>query len=102
MTNPFSKLPGLTFRSSSFQVALVSDLVHFQVDLLKFQDDLVLQIIYEFFLRFVESPEFDANVAKTFLTKRFINRVRTSSAFTIDFESSLTHSLSFTDARSLR
>jgi len=24
---------------------------------------------------FVESPEFDANVAKTYLTKRFINRV---------------------------
>lgn len=42
-----------------------------------------VQIIYEFFLRFVESPEFDANVAKAYLTKKFINRVRPYSSIAL-------------------
>jgi serine/threonine-protein phosphatase 2A regulatory subunit B' len=31
-----------------------------------------LQIVYEFFLRFVESPEFNANVAKKYIDHNFI------------------------------
>eukprot|EP01128_Nolandella_sp_AFSM9_P004687 TRINITY_DN2142_c0_g1_i1.p1 TRINITY_DN2142_c0_g1~~TRINITY_DN2142_c0_g1_i1.p1 ORF type:complete len:638 (+),score=168.28 TRINITY_DN2142_c0_g1_i1:38-1915(+) len=34
-----------------------------------------VQIIYEFFLRFVESPEFDSNVAKSYLTRKFVNNM---------------------------
>jgi serine/threonine-protein phosphatase 2A regulatory subunit B' len=34
-----------------------------------------LQVIYEFFLRFVESPEFNANVAKKYIDHNFILQV---------------------------
>ena len=35
-----------------------------------------LQIVYEFFLRFIESQDFNTNVAKKFIDHRFILQVR--------------------------
>ena len=35
-----------------------------------------LQIVYEFFLRFVESPDFNTNVAKKFIDQHFVLQVR--------------------------
>lgn len=34
-----------------------------------------IQIVYEFFLRFIESPQFDAQVAKQFLGRKFIQQM---------------------------
>ena len=34
-----------------------------------------LQIVYEFFLRFVESPDFNTNVAKKFIDQHFVLQV---------------------------
>lgn len=34
-----------------------------------------LQLVYEFFLRFVESPDFNAQVAKRYIDQRFILQV---------------------------
>lgn len=36
-----------------------------------------IQIVYEFFLRFVESPEFNAGIAKQVITHGFISQVFT-------------------------
>lgn len=35
-----------------------------------------LQLVYEFFLRFLESPDFQPNVAKKFIEQKFIMQVR--------------------------
>lgn len=35
-----------------------------------------LQIVYEFFLRFVESPDFNTNIAKRFIDQQFVLQVR--------------------------
>ena len=35
-----------------------------------------LQIVYEYFLRFIESPDFNTNVAKKYIDQRFILSVR--------------------------
>lgn len=37
-----------------------------------------LQIVYEFFLRFIESPDFNTNMAKKFIDHHFILQVRYS------------------------
>lgn len=34
-----------------------------------------LQIVYEFFLRFVESPDFNTNIAKKFIDQHFVLQV---------------------------
>lgn len=39
-----------------------------------------LQIVYEFFLRFVESPDFNTNVAKRFIDQQFVLQVRSARA----------------------
>ena len=38
-----------------------------------------LQIVYEFFLRFVESPDFNTNIAKRYIDQQFVLQVRASS-----------------------
>ena len=35
-----------------------------------------LQMVYEFFLRFLESPDFQANVAKRHIDQKFVLQVR--------------------------
>ena len=35
-----------------------------------------LQIVYEFFLRFIESPDFNVNIAKKYIDQKFILEVR--------------------------
>jgi hypothetical protein len=35
-----------------------------------------LQLVYEFFLRFVESPDFDVSKAKTYIDEHFVSQVR--------------------------
>jgi len=35
-----------------------------------------LQVVYELFLRFIESPDFNANTAKKYIDQRFIISVR--------------------------
>lgn len=35
-----------------------------------------LQIVYEFFLRFVESPDFNTNIAKRYIDQHFVLQVR--------------------------
>lgn len=35
-----------------------------------------LQIVYEFFLRFVESPDFNTNIAKRYIDQQFVLQVR--------------------------
>lgn len=35
-----------------------------------------LQIVYEFFLRFIESPDFNTNVGKRFIDQGFVLQVR--------------------------
>jgi serine/threonine-protein phosphatase 2A regulatory subunit B' len=37
-----------------------------------------LQIVYEFFLRFVESPDFNTNIAKKYIDQKFILAVSSS------------------------
>lgn len=37
-----------------------------------------LQIVYEFFLRFVESPDFNTNTAKKYIDQSFVIHVRAS------------------------
>lgn len=37
-----------------------------------------LQIVYEFFLRFLESPEFNINFAKKHIDHKFIHQVKES------------------------
>lgn len=34
-----------------------------------------LQIVYEFFLRFVESPDFNTNIAKRYIDQQFVLQV---------------------------
>jgi hypothetical protein len=36
-----------------------------------------LQIVYEFFLRFVESPEFNTNIGKRYIDQAFVLQVST-------------------------
>ena len=36
-----------------------------------------LQVVYEFFLRFIESPDFNTNIAKQFIDHQFVLNVRT-------------------------
>lgn len=36
---------------------------------------LLLQLVYEFFLRFLESPDFQPNIAKKFIDHKFVQRV---------------------------
>lgn len=40
-----------------------------------------LQIVYEFFLRFVESPEFNTNVGKRYIDQGFVLQVRLALIF---------------------
>ena len=35
-----------------------------------------LQIVYEFFLRFVESPDFNTNIGKRYIDQPFVLQVR--------------------------
>lgn len=35
-----------------------------------------LQIVYEFFLRLIESPDFNTNIAKKYIDQHFILQVR--------------------------
>lgn len=44
-----------------------------------------LQIVYEFFLRFVESPDFNTNVAKKFIDQHFVLQVSYLTWRKIDF-----------------
>ena len=37
-----------------------------------------LQIVYEFFLRFVESPDFNTNIGKRYIDQGFVIQVRSS------------------------
>jgi serine/threonine-protein phosphatase 2A regulatory subunit B' len=37
-----------------------------------------LQIVYEFFLRFIESPDFNTNIAKRYIDTHFVLQVRRS------------------------
>lgn len=39
-----------------------------------------LQIVYEFFLRFIESPDFNTNIAKKYIDQKFVLDVRSLSA----------------------
>jgi serine/threonine-protein phosphatase 2A regulatory subunit B' len=34
-----------------------------------------LQLVYEFFLRFLESPDFSPQIAKRFIDQKFVSRV---------------------------
>jgi serine/threonine-protein phosphatase 2A regulatory subunit B' len=34
-----------------------------------------IQVVYELFLRFLESPEFDSTIAKTYITKNFVSQM---------------------------
>lgn len=43
-----------------------------------------LQLVYEFFLRFVESPDFNAQVAKRYIDQRFILQVHEKSVGACD------------------
>lgn len=36
----------------------------------------VLQLVYEFFLRFLESPDFQPNIAKKYIDQKFVMQVR--------------------------
>jgi serine/threonine-protein phosphatase 2A regulatory subunit B' len=40
-----------------------------------------LQIVYEFFLRFVESPDFNTNIAKRYIDQHFVLQVRQFPSF---------------------
>jgi len=35
-----------------------------------------LQLVYEFFLRFLESPDFQPNIAKKYIDQKFVLQVR--------------------------
>lgn len=37
-----------------------------------------LQLVYDFFLRFVESPDFQPSIAKKFVDQKFVLQVRTA------------------------
>ena len=37
-----------------------------------------LQVVYEFFLRFLESPDFQPSLAKKFIDQKFVLQVRTA------------------------
>lgn len=37
---------------------------------------LLLQLVYEFFLRFLESPDFQPNIAKKYIDQKFVMQVR--------------------------
>ena len=37
-----------------------------------------LQLVYDFFLRFLESPDFQPNTAKRYIDQRFVLNVKTS------------------------
>lgn len=41
------------------------------------------QLVYEFFLRFLESPDFQPNIAKKYIDQKFVMSVRTSVGFTV-------------------
>lgn len=41
------------------------------------------QLVYEFFLRFLESPDFQPNVAKKYIDQKFVMSVRTSVGFAV-------------------
>ncbi len=41
-----------------------------------------VQIVYEFFLRFVESPDFNVNIAKQYIDHRFVTNVNNMPSFT--------------------
>lgn len=36
---------------------------------------LLLQLVYEFFLRFLESPDFQPNIAKKYIDQKFVMQV---------------------------
>lgn len=36
----------------------------------------LLQLVYEFFLRFLESPDFQPNIAKKYIDQKFVMQVR--------------------------
>jgi serine/threonine-protein phosphatase 2A regulatory subunit B' len=44
-----------------------------------------IQVVYEFFLRFLESPGFDVNLAKDHVQPSFIYQVREESTFIFKF-----------------
>lgn len=37
-----------------------------------------LQLVYEFFLRFLESPDFQPSIAKRYIDQKFVQQVRDS------------------------
>lgn len=49
-----------------------------------------LQLVYEFFLRFVESPDFSTSICKRFIDQKFILQVRAE--ISLPSTHSLTHS----------
>lgn len=49
-----------------------------------------LQIVYEFFLRFVESPDFNTNIAKRYIDQHFVLQVRLHPLVVIVIETALT------------
>lgn len=55
-----------------------------------------LQIVYEFFLRFVECPDFNTNIAKRFIDQQFVLQVRLpSSPALLDLHKVELHSLTW-------
>ena len=43
----------------------------------------LLQLVYEFFLRFLESPDFQPNIAKKYIDQKFVMQVRTFFTLTV-------------------
>ena len=39
---------------------------------------LLAQLVYEFFLRFLESPDFQPSIAKRYIDQKFVQQVRDS------------------------
>ena len=51
-----------------------------------------LQIVYEFFLRFIESADFSANIAKKYIDQRFVSQVSPlSPSKSLEVKSSFSH-----------
>lgn len=40
--------------------------------------DFLSQLVYEFFLRFLESPDFQPSIAKRYIDQKFVQQVRNS------------------------
>jgi len=46
-----------------------------------------IQVVYEFFLRFLESPDFQPSLAKKFIDQKFVLQVRVQFFYTVAFKS---------------